>query len=347
MNRGRALQCVGCGATREQDVKFIYDESAPEVTDEAQLRAAQAGPDWICETCGTSNPNQQKTCRQCGAARGASQSRAAGMVNTPVPPDLPAQLQSLSSPAAARKLPFKALGCVAALLGILVITVSGGLIFYLTRTHEARLSVTGLEWQRSIEVEELQTLTEQSWDDQVPPDARIISRRREFHHNDKVQVGTRPVEQQYTERVKVGTRKVKVGTKDLGNGYFQDVYKDEPVYENRTRTRTVQEPVYRDVPIYKDKVTYQVDRWRVTRTAQATGQDNAPAWPALTEGPRLRAGRRTARYIVRLRDQQSGKTYETQVDAALFLRLAPGSVCRAQINNLGSITFIEPLAGSF
>ena len=34
LNRGRDLKCAGCSATREQDVEFIYDETAPEVTDE-------------------------------------------------------------------------------------------------------------------------------------------------------------------------------------------------------------------------------------------------------------------------------------------------------------------------
>ncbi|MGH9900785.1 MAG: hypothetical protein ACRD68_02995, partial [Pyrinomonadaceae bacterium] len=64
MNRGRDLKCQKCSATREADVEFIYDENAPEVTDEAELRVANAGPDWVCETCGTSNPAPHAFCRQ-------------------------------------------------------------------------------------------------------------------------------------------------------------------------------------------------------------------------------------------------------------------------------------------
>src|ERR1051326_2575230 len=90
MNRGRDMKCVGCGATREQDVEFIYDENAPEVTDEAQLQAALAGPEWICETCGTSNANAREQCKQCGAPRGASRMREVKMVEeTPPPPPPP------------------------------------------------------------------------------------------------------------------------------------------------------------------------------------------------------------------------------------------------------------------
>jgi hypothetical protein len=229
--------------------------------------------------------------------------------------------------------------------GVFVVGIIA-LAFYLTRTHEAQLTVTGVHWERSIEVEELQTLTEQAWENELPSDARPISRRREFHHNDKIQTGTRKVDETYTERVQTGTKRVKVGTKNRGNGYFEDVYKDEPVYENRKRTRTVDEPVYRNEPVYKNRVTYQVDRWKTVRTERAQKDDNSPVWPAVSTGPKRRAGRRAEKYLVLLRDSQSGETYEREVAEGEFVRFVPGSTCRAEINNLGTIVKLVPPGSS-
>lgn len=329
LNRGRDLKCQGCGATRERDVQFIYDETAAEVTDAAELARARSGPEWLCENCGSSNASELTTCRQCGAERGTARAREVKMVGAPAPPPPP-------RPSILPKV-LMAFGAVAALVVLLI----GGLIFYFTRTHEAELTVTAVQWQRSIEVEEFRTLTEQKWEDEVPNDARVQSRRREFHHNDKRQVGTREVEKTYTERVQVGTKRVKTGTKDLGNGYFEDVYKNEPVYENRERTKTVSEPIYVDVPVYRDKVTYQVDRWIVARTERAEGQDNAPQWPKLMEGPKLRAGKRAEKYLLFLKEAGKDKTYEHEVAAEEFTRFTPGATCRGLINNLGTIKKLE------
>jgi hypothetical protein len=329
MNRGRDLKCSGCGAMREQDVQFIYDENAPEITDEAHLQTATAGPEWLCETCGTSNPSAREDCRQCGAPRGGSRAREVKMIGAPVP---------APPPPPPSKFPLKTLGAIA----ISLIFFFGLIFLYFTRTHDTELAVDNVKWQRSVEVEEYKTLTEQGWENEIPSDARVLSRRREFHHNDKIQVGTRPVEQTYTEKVQVGTKKVKVGTKDMGNGYFKDIYEDKPVYEDKKRTKVVQEPIFRDEPVYKNKVTYQIDRWKAVKTEQAQGNDNSPLWPKITEGPKIRAGKKTEKYLVTLKDTKKGKIYEQEVAESDFTRFTPGSICRASINNLGSIKKLDP-----
>jgi hypothetical protein len=336
LNRGRDLDCTACGATRDREVKFIYDENAAEVTDEEQLRSARGGPDWVCETCGSSNPSTRGKCAQCGAPRGGSKRRDVLMVGAP-PPSPDARTALTAAPGRWKKAAV-VVGAAAA-AGVVLLAL---LAFFLTRTHDAQLTVTGVEWQRSVEVEEFRTLTQEAWENEVPGDARVISRRREHHHDRQVQVGTRTEQETYTERVQVGTRKVKVGTRDLGNGYFEDVYRDEPVYESRERTRTVEKPVYRSEPVYMDKVKYEVDRWVVARTEQAGGQDNAPVWPQVDESARRRTGKRTEKYVVRLRDPAEGDTYEEEVSADVFARFAPGSTCRGRVNRLGMLVEVFP-----
>src|SRR5690242_15513114 len=76
INRGRDMDCRSCGVRRGADVEFFCDEDAPAVTDDALLREAASGPDWLCETCGGSNRYGVSRCQTCGAPRGASRYRA-------------------------------------------------------------------------------------------------------------------------------------------------------------------------------------------------------------------------------------------------------------------------------
>lgn len=75
VNRGRDLDCGGCGVRRGADVEFFLDDDAPAVTDGEQLAAAHAGPDWLCETCGGSNRFHVEACQTCGAPPGNSRYR--------------------------------------------------------------------------------------------------------------------------------------------------------------------------------------------------------------------------------------------------------------------------------
>lgn len=336
VNRGRDVECTACGAARDKDVQFFLEEDAPEVTDEAELRAARAGAEWICETCGSSNAAARETCEQCGAPRGGSVRREERFIPVAAPPAPPAQAMAASKSGCLARLGMPVLaGGLAALVALVALVV------YLNRSHDVELEVAAVEWQRTVEVEELQTLTEQAWEGEVPPDARVLSSRREVHHTEQVQVGTRSEQESYTERVQVGTRKVKVGTRDLGNGYFEDVYRDEPVYENRDRTRTVRKPVYENRPVYRNRVTYQVDRWQKVRVAELQGQSLTPAWPAVGASPKRREGKRESRYVVTLKDPSTGRSYTREVGESEFSRFAPGATVKGKINNLGSLVDVE------
>lgn len=75
VNRGRDMNCGGCGARRGADVQFFLDEDAAPVSDERLLREANDGPDWLCETCGGSNRCGTRNCQTCGAPPGNSRFR--------------------------------------------------------------------------------------------------------------------------------------------------------------------------------------------------------------------------------------------------------------------------------
>lgn len=269
VNRGADLACTACGATRDKDVAFFLDDDAPEVTDEALLEKARAGADWLCQFCQTSNRPGHPRCANCGAERGTSPSRPESEIRTEPPPP-------------PRDAPWKG-GCAPRLVALLLLLAAGFCAvagYFALRKTEETVKVAGFEWERAIEVESFRTAREQAWEGEVPSGGRPISRSREVHH---------------TERERVGTERVKVGTRDKGNGFFEDVYEERPVFKDRR--------------VYRNKVTYELERWVTDRTEKASGRDQTPRWPDPRLGPRERGGNRAEKYVVLL---QGKKVYRME-----------------------------------
>lgn len=271
VNRGRELRCGGCGATRDADVAFFLDEDAAEVQDQALIGTALGGADWLCLFCGTSNRPADPKCVQCGAEKGTAPSRPVREIpDAPRPPQ--GALGRPALPPAAKRS-----GCGARAWGCLtLLVVLFGLFLYAAlRKSVESVEVAGLEWERTIDVEAYRTVREQAWEGSVPSDARVVGRSREVHHE---------------EREQVGSERVKVGTRDLGNGFFEDVYEDRPVYRSR--------------PVYATRYSYEVERWQKDRTARAAGRDGAPRWPDPGLGRAEREGARHESYSAVLRGKR-------------------------------------------
>lgn len=267
VNRGAELACSGCGATREKDVTFFLEDEAAEVTDEALLKTARAGADWLCLFCQTSNRPDASACVQCGAEKGSAPSRPVKDV-----PATPRPAAAPSPPAAPR-----GRGCawVAALVGLLLLGFCGlGLWQSLRKTDES-VTVAGFEWSRQVKVEALRTVRESAWENELPRGARVVSRTRAVHH---------------TEQVQTGTQRVKTGTRDLGNGFFEDVYEERPVYRSRD--------------VYAQRLTYDIERWVSARNLEARGGDQRPRWPDVRLGRGEREAGREQRYTVVLQGQR-------------------------------------------
>jgi len=319
-NRGPDKFCGGCGSPRGPEVRFYLPEDAPEVTEAEALKRAAAGPDWICPYCQGDNPATYEFCSGCGAPRDGAKARpvveqkdgAAPVPLAAAPPRKGGWGKGLG------------LGC----LGLIALV---SLFIFLGRPKSTTLTVTGFHWMRTVAVEELRPVTEQAWEGEIPSGARVLSRKREVHHVDHIQIGSQTRTRTISERVQTGTQRVKTGTRDLGNGYFEDVYCNEPVYETRYRTEEYQEPVYRDQPVYRQRIRYEIEKWMPDREAKAEGQDHTAVWPDLRLGAKEREGKRTELYEVLFRtakgetatwkapDEQAwrsfeeGRTYEGKV----------------------------------
>jgi hypothetical protein len=292
VNRGRDLACAGCGATRDEDVTFFLEDEAPEVTDEALLRAARAGADWLCAHCGSSNRPVAPRCATCGAERGDSAARE--VHERPLRPEAPPPA------AAARPAPRPSRRLLPILLP-LGLAVLGGIAWLALRITEVPVTVAGFEWERTIEIESLRTVRESAWADEVPSDVRTLSRERAVRRHEQVQVGT---------------QRVKTGVRDLGNGFFEDVYEERPVYEQR--------------PVYAVRVDYEVERWRPERRAEARGSDRSPRWPGVRLGRNEREARRSERLLVLLRGDRD---YRLVVPADRWEAFAPGQALTAVVRH--------------
>ena len=334
-NRGPEKFCGGCGSPRGPEVPFYLPDDAPEVVEAEALKRAQAGPDWVCPYCGADNPAVNAFCSGCGAPRDGAKTREVVERRLDAPP--PAAKPLAAPPQAGGGSRWKK-GCGIAFLGLAALVA---LVVFLGRPKSTTLTVTGFHWLRTIAVEELRPVTEQAWEGEVPSGARLLGKSREVHHVDHIQIGSETRTRTVSEQVQTGTERVKVGTKDLGNGYFEDVYEDRPRYETRSREETYQEPVYRDQPVYRNRVRYEIEKWMPDREARAEGTDHAAAWPDPGLGTRKREGKREELYEVVFRTAKGETATWKAPDEQTWKSFEEGRTYKGKVYGDGKVAEVE------
>ncbi len=349
-NRGSMEKCSACGAVRG-NVKFIYEDDGAVVSDDAGKKKALGGADWICAFCGVSSAADATKCSGCGAPREEGTQRSVQKVDIHAK-DRPQQPEKVSphghsqpTQSGQAGVPgcFK-FGCGGLILLLLVF------MGFECMTFEQSMEVTSREWVRTIGIDEYTTVQHQAWENQVPNDARIVNREQKIKEYKDVLTGYKSVEETYTEQVQVGTKKVKTGVEDLGNGRFKEIYEDQPVYKDVEKTRMVQKPQYRKDPVYADYITYDRDEWKEVEKKEARGTVEEVKWPetgvsktADNQIGNQREGTRTEFYMVILKSQKDGKTYDIKelegkpLDFASFEKMKMGTKVPVELSGLGNI----------
>jgi len=302
VNQGRDVKCPQCGQVRGKDVVFFLEGDAAEVTDQVLVGVARAGADWTCAFCSTNNRAKDARCRQCGAERGSSPSLQEKIVGREADVKQAAPSAAPAGPRA-RKNPLAVLGIITAAAAVI-----GALVYFLFFSTSEKIGVLEKgSWQRTIAIEEFKWVEHTDWEDKTPQNAVVLEKWQEKFETEKIQTGT--------ERVKTGQR-------DKGNGFFEDVYEDVPVYTERD--------------IYKSKVKYRIQEWVVTRTLKNEG-DLAipPAWPAVTLGAAEREGARKESATLYLKLGDKAYTYSVPVDQ-LGIHAA-GAKYRVWLTPLGAV----------
>jgi ribosomal protein L37E len=324
-NPGPEQHCSACGKPRGDNVKFYLPDDAETVTGMAEIARAKSGPDWVCDYCGASNIHTAQNCHACGNVKNqADQSLATRTYNLgEVPTNGNQAKPAPQSNVSPRRSPKKRKGLV--IIGIVIALI---FVFYqLGKPKVVDLTVIGHEWQRTIDVENYRPVEREDWF--VPVNGTAINSYRAIHHYDRVldhyETRTRTV------RVQVGEEQYVSGKRDLGNGYFEDVYSTRPVYKEQVEE--YQEPVYRDVPVYNIKYVYRIKAWVTDHTAVAEGKDKNPYWPeGAVAGQIWRDGAKNESYVLRVNGKENQK-YKVSVDYEDWQRLDDGD--RIQAKKMG------------
>lgn len=278
--------CVHCNAPRGSSKSretHVYNGDAPHSADEARIRLGERD-----DTLGSSSFHpvdvQVSSGESIGFASPATQDppRSDTVYTAPVQDFSPTRRQNFTTDSSFER---KSGGSNFGMWVIFAVValVVGGLIFFLTRTHEVTATATSFSWSRNIHIQVLNTVREEGWS--IPGGGRQVSVTQKQSGTKQVFDHNETVEKKIT--VSDGSEEYKCGTrnKDLGNGDFEeeDVMCTRQLSHQETKMET--KPVYRDEPVYDDWYTYDIEKWFDARTVPTSGSsqtDPGPYWGKFT-----------------------------------------------------------------
>ncbi len=318
-NPGPIKSCTSCGAPQPDDVEFLQvdEEKFNFIKDEALIRMAKAGPNIHCPYCGTRNPGTAKLCSKCGGdlslggkARASGQ-RVRTTAETTTKEQVPAPIMPPAAGANATSAPKKNRTVLFAAIGVLAVVACLVAVYFLfIKSETINATVTGVDWQRSIDVEAYRETTEADWWDQVPADAEVINCRDEYRY-----------------------------TSEDPEPNSTEVCSEENVEDTGTGIGEVVQ--YCTYDVYDQYCEYTVMAWQVVRTETESGTDLAPFWPTVNLAADERTSTETETYRITFETNKGDYTYST-TDLGLFLEAAPGSEWQLEVNNAGGILELFP-----
>lgn len=368
--KGRFRYCNSCGRPRGKGVQFYMIETDNYVDDSNQISSE---PDWYCSFCQSLNPATSTTCESCGSSQEDSdmnyfqlledekrkkqtEQEAKSMteelndVDEFVNPIIDQNVQSEGKKYSqndnistieqyddTRKRSFN-FGWIAKLGAMfLPIVLVFALLFNFILPKEISLTVTNKTWERSIEIEEYKTVREDGWS--VPNGGRVVYTKEEVHHYNRVLDHYETVTEQKSERYISHYETVVTGHRDLGNGYFEEITSQKPVYDTRYWTETKEEPVYRQEPVEQTKYYYDIEKWVHKCYEKTSGNDEKPYWATLNLIPeREKEGTRSEVYTI-FTENKKGKTKSYKIPFDDWSQIRSGNIIKVKIS-AGSISEI-------
>jgi len=322
-NPGPIKACTGCGAPQPEDVKFMQvdEEKFNFIKDEALIRMAKAGPDIHCPWCGTRNPSTATLCSKCGGelSQGGKPrqtgekvqtvSEAEAEVQAPQPPQPPQA--STANGFKQPKKPVNKKMIIIAVVVIAVLCLAGILLIsWLNKTDEIRATVTDVYWERSVQIEEYQSVTSSDWCDELPGSAEVLSISQQYRYTSENPVAN--------------------ATEVCGEEYVVDT--------GTGVGEVVQDCVYE---VYDDYCEYSAWEWVAVSPRTASGSDLSPYWPSLTLNDDQRESGTSENYVITFSSNGEEYTYTTN-DVGLFLDAQPGSTWELSVNQLNQVRELNP-----
>lgn len=292
-NHGPKTHCENCGASRPKDVKFYLPEDEQVIKSRGIVKEAKSGADWVCSYCAGHNKTSQTHCQTCGNERVIDEDISLQEKDYTLE-----EVPTIGGRGVERVTPKpkKLKGRAGFWKYVLGATGLGGVFAWLFSFSTAvDVPIVDMYWERQVAVEEYREVREESWE--LPQGATNVQQERAIHHYDKEVIGYKTETQ--TVREQVGTRQVVCGQKDLGNGYFEDKYCPEPIYENVQKQ--VEVPIYKETPVYKTKYEYNIFKWIEISPLVTSGKSNPANWakdsPEMLANPdKYRRGKQSEMY---------------------------------------------------
>lgn len=325
-NLGPDKQCANCGSARPVNVKFYMSDDAEIVKNIAKLKEARAGADWVCSYCNSHNKVSVNNCHTCGNDRqidDGDESLKQSIHYTD------GRKQSSENKKVENKEPRKKEKRKVAKPNRPGVLITLAIIFLLIASailkSDIEVTATAFEWHRTISLEKYEKVIEDDW--KIPTGGSKIESYEDVHHYDNIADGTETKTR--TVDKKVGTESVKVGEKNLGNGYFEDVYEEQPIYESYEET--YEETVYKKVAVYKIKYKYSIFKWVDAGELKTKGNNHEPYWSkdTLFQTPEYREKERESKYIIHLKEE-TGEPHKEEVSYEYWKTISIGDKLEAQ-----------------
>lgn len=335
---GTEMQCPSCGRARG-DVQFYMKDHGEGATleenqrdgieylDEKDTETVGKNPDWYCSFCNSLNRDNAATCTTCGATREDSESNYFDMLKKKQEreaAELAAQPAVTETRGKSSRKPL--------LIFLTIIAVIVAVVAFMNGNKTSGQTVSEIGWSRTVTVEQNTECEENGWS--LPQEAELIRSARELYGYNRVLDHYEDVSYQRSRRV-VDHYETYYTYEDRGNGSFEEISHERPVYTTEYYTETVSEPVYRQVPQYETMYYYKIWRWMESREARASGDNHDVYWPDPELGENEREGRKTEIYAFSVQDKD-GKTTHWSVDQETWNTLNVGDEVHLTVRRSGA-----------
>ena len=198
-------------------------------------------------------------------------------------------------------------------LALVVVACLGSVIYFFVKINQStdlRAQVSDVNWQRVVLIQELQPVSREAWEEDVPDDANEVS-----------------CSDRYRETSEELAPK---STEVCGTPYTVD--------EGSGVGKVVQDCVYE---VYASYCKFTVEDWIEVDRAISEGSGLEPDWPEFTLEQGQREGDRSEIFVVLFTAGDKIIEYHpTSLEE--FIRFQTGSEWTLTLNGLGAITGIEP-----